>query len=236
VPDISIVIPIYNEEKFLASAIEEMSRYLAKHGIEDYEIILAENGSTDGTYSLAEGLQRKHSRLRVLRLGKANYGYALRQGMLAARGRYIFNFDIDYWDVLFLKKSLAMLEFEYDIIIGSKNTMLSSDKRALLRRTISQGYRIFLLIFFGLRVSDTHGIKAWRNDERLRQLIDQTKFNKHIFDSELIIRSQKAGRNCLEIPVGVQEKRRSARGILRRVPEAIWDLMLLWWALRKKGR
>jgi glycosyltransferase involved in cell wall biosynthesis len=234
-PEVSIVIPIYNEEKVLASAVAEIRAELSRQNVPDYEIILVENGSTDGTYDLAMSLAKEFPALRIVRIDRADYGLALRHGMRAARGRCIVNFDIDYWDILFLRKSLAMLQFEYDIVIGSKNTLLSRDQRALARRIISQGYRLFLLMFFGLRVSDTHGIKAWRNDETLQRLIAETKFNKHIFDSELIIRSQRSGRQCLEIPVTVWEKRRSTRNILRRVPEAVYDLILLRWALRKRG-
>jgi glycosyltransferase involved in cell wall biosynthesis len=234
--EVSIVIPIYNEERILADALAEMRAELARQNVIRYEIILVENGSTDRTAEVALALAQQYPELRVERITTADYGRAIRRGMLAARGAFIVNFDIDYWDVLFLRKSLAMLQFEYDIIIGSKNALLSRDQRSVARRFISQGYRFFLLIVFGLRVSDTHGIKAWRNDAELRRLISETMFNKHIFDSELIIRSQKSGRNCLEIPVSVWEKRRSTRNILRRVPEALYDLILLWWALRKKAK
>jgi glycosyltransferase involved in cell wall biosynthesis len=233
---VSIVIPIYNEERFLASALAKMRQELSSQNLSNYEVILIENGSTDRTHEVAVGLEKEFPQLKVLQTPKADYGLALRQGMLSARGKFIVNFDIDYWDILFLRKALAMLQFEYDIIIASKNALLSRDQRAMVRRIISQGYRFFLLIFFGLRVSDTHGIKAWRNDPELHSLIAETRFDKHIFDSELIIRSQKKRRNILEIPITVWEKRRSTRNILRRVPEAVYDLILLWWALRRKGK
>lgn len=238
-PDISIVIPIHNEEKYVINSITNLYAELQKAKVEDYEIILAENGSTDKTREVAEELVKRFNKIRLLVLEKADYGAALKECMIAARGNYIIQYDLDYWDVSFLQKTvLLMKNFEYNLILGSKNMLLSKDERHPVRRIISQGYRLFLFFFFRLKVSDTHGVKAFRNDDTLKQLIKETKFTKHIFDSELVIRCQKKGLNIIELPMTVIEKRPSpTKSIIKRVPEAIIDLTLLWWELNvRKNR
>jgi glycosyltransferase involved in cell wall biosynthesis len=238
-PDISIVIPIHNEEKYLMDSINRLCIELEKADVHDYEIILAENGSKDRTQELARNLTEKSNKIRLIILEKADYGAALKECMIKAKGNFIIQYDLDYWDVSFLRKTvLLMKNFEYNIILGSKNMLLSKDERHPVRRIISQGYRLFLLIFFKLKVSDTHGVKAFKNDDNLKQLIRETKFTRHIFDSELVIRSQKKGLNIIELPMTVVENRPSpTKAIIKRVPEAIFDLIWLWWELyiRKKS-
>jgi len=233
-PEISIVIPIHNEANYLEESVTNLCAELEKVNITDYELILVENGSTDRTQDIVIKLASTICSIRIINLDKGDYGAALREGMKASEGKYIINYDLDYWDVTFLRKTVLLLrEFEYNIIIASKNLLLSKDEREPIRRFISQGFRLFLLLFFGLKVSDTHGIKAWKNDESLKQLLKQTRFTRHIFDTELVIRGQKYGLNIIELPMTVIENRPSTtKTIIKRIPEAILDLTLLWWELR----
>lgn len=232
-PEISIVIPVYNEEKYVSSYIGRLCVELKDAGVDDYEIVLVENGSTDNTRSISREVAEKNSRLRLITLETADYGAALKVGLIAAKGDYILQFDLDYWDISFLQKTVILFrDFEYNIIIGSKNMLMSKDKRRPIRRVISQGFRFFLWTFFDLRVSDTHGIKAWRNDEALKRVIKDTKFGRHIFDTELVLRSQKAGLSIIELPMTVVEQRpSSSKALIKRIPEAVTDLIYLWWEL-----
>ena len=240
-PDISIVIPVHNEEDYLESSLTLLLSSLKEAEVFDFQLILAENGSTDNTLSVAEKLQDRHKELELVVLEEADYGAALREGMVSSDGNFIIMFDLDYWDVTFLRKTvLLMRDFEHDVIIGSKNLLLSKDERRLTRRLISQIFRLFLLVFFRLRVSDTHGVKAFRNNDALKQLIKKTKFTRHIFDTELVLRCQKADLNIIELPMTIVEKRPSSnKTILKRIPEAVVDLIWLWWELyirKKRGK
>jgi glycosyltransferase involved in cell wall biosynthesis len=239
VPDISIVIPIHNEEFYIESSVSLLLSTLNQAGLNDFELILAENGSTDNTLLVTKTLQKRFEEIKVVVLDEADYGAALREGMVSSGGNFIIMFDLDYWDVTFLRKTvLLMRDFEHDVIIGSKNLLLSKDERRLARRLISQIFRLFLLVFFRMRVSDTHGVKAFRNNDALKQLIKETKFTRHIFDTELVLRCQKADLNIIELPITVVEKRPSSnKTILKRIPEAVVDLIWLWWELNvRKGR
>ncbi|MBI4844292.1 MAG: glycosyltransferase [Nitrospirae bacterium] len=232
-PEISIVIPVYNEAKYIRSYIERLCLELEAAKVCDYEILLVENGSKDDTRKLAGEITESNGKVRLVTLEKADYGAALKEGLLSAKGEYILQFDLDYWDISFLRKTVLLFrEFEYNVIIGSKNMLLSKDKRRPIRRIISQGFRIFLWMFFDLRVSDTHGIKAWKNDSALREVVKQTKFGRHIFDTELVLRCQKNNMSIIELPMTVVEQRpSSSKALIKRIPEAVTDLVYLWWEL-----
>ena len=143
---------------------------------------------------------------------------------------------MDYIDVEFLALATALYSFKLDIIIGSKNLFLSSDFRPVLRRVVSQTFRIALTAGFGLRVSDTHGIKAWRNTPAFTAALAACGPSQHMFDTELILRLQRRGARIIEIPVTVAEQRVGAAHILRRVPKAVSEMVRLWWALRAERR
>src|SRR5947209_19928298 len=96
-PKLSVVIPIYNEEGILHSAVVDLvSRLSETHW--SYEILLAENGSTDRTVAIAEELAAKFPEVKVHSLGSPNYGKALRQGILRAAGEFVMCDEIDLCD------------------------------------------------------------------------------------------------------------------------------------------
>ena len=232
---ISIVIPIHNEEKILERNITEIVENM-NHQKVKYEVILIENGSTDKTYEVASKISEKYNHVGLVRISRADYGKALKVGMVKARGYVIVNYDLDFYDVDFAMQALALEPFGYDIIVASKNLRLSRDFRSSNRRIISSIYKYFLYYGFGLNVSDTHGIKAWRNDSILRRLIQETTQTKEIFDTELIIRSQYAKRKLLELPITITETRKSVSRILPRVIRGAWQLTKLWFLLKLKTR
>ncbi len=229
--DLSVVIPVHNEAALLPAVLAEMAQGLREFG-KSFEIVLVENGSTG---EVARALCEQIPELRLEKLPEANYGRALRAGMRAARGERVVNFDIDYWDLAFLRDAYALAQHRFDIVIGSKNLLLSTDRRAFLRRCISQGFRIALRALFGLRVSDTHGIKLWRYSPELRALAERVRFDHHLFDTELILRAQRAGLRIVELPVEVRETRKPPWGILRRIPRAALDIVRLRVLLWREG-
>ncbi|MFQ5555387.1 MAG: glycosyltransferase family 2 protein, partial [Acidimicrobiia bacterium] len=102
---ISVVIPVHNEAGYLAGAVEELYAQLAEVPA-SVSVLLAENGSTDATASLAEELAGSYEGLSVLRLPDPDYGEAMRNGFLATTGDWVVNFDIDYFSGAFLQQVL----------------------------------------------------------------------------------------------------------------------------------
>ena len=94
--DVSIVIPVYNEEAILHAAIVDLRERLQDVSW-SYEIVLAENGSRDDTLKIAKSLAQKYGQVRFISVPEPNYGRALREGIEAAKGRYVLCDEIDLW-------------------------------------------------------------------------------------------------------------------------------------------
>lgn len=234
-PQVSIVIPIYREADFLEGSLTRLVAGLECRCL-SYEILLVEQFSDQQTLETSLAVVARLPRVRHLLLPSPDFGQAMRLGMLEATGQVIVNVDIDYWDVTFIRMCLAMMqEFDIDVVIGSKNARLSVDNRAYSRRLISQVFRTVLQFAFGLRVSDTHGIKAWHRSPRLIEQIEACRFTRDIFDTELVIRGERAGFRLLELPVTVAEQRQPRTSIFRRVPGAVRNLLKLYVVLARES-
>ena len=235
-PRYSIVIPVHNEAECLAAEVAELVRGLQAAGV-DYEIILAENGSSDGTLALCEGLAAGDRCLRVLQVPVADYGAAMKAGMLAGRGELIVNFDIDFHDVDFMLKAGEVLTAEpaVGIVVGSKLIEGAEDRRSWSRHLVSLGFTTILRVLFDRRMDDTHGMKVLRR-EVVARFAPRTIMTTDLFDTELIIRARREGVIVKALPVTVEEKRKPRSSIVRRIPRTIRGLLRLRLVLWKEGR
>lgn len=238
-PRISIVIPIYNEQAILHAAIVDLRERLRPLAW-PYEVILAENGSKDRTVEIAQELAAKHSdptdgQVRLMSLGEPNYGKALKQGILQARGEIVICDEIDLCDVDFHRRAVELIESgEADLVIGSKLLAGAEDDRPLVRHVASQAYSGMLRVVLGFRGTDTHGLKAFRRSA----LLDTARaclVDKDVFASEFVIRADRGGVATREIPVHVIEKRPPSINLFKRVPNVLKNVAKLAWAIRVRG-
>jgi len=230
-PMVSIVIPVYNEEAILRAAIVDLRERL-RDVPWTYEIVIAENGSADGTVAIAEALAEKYEEVRCFSLGEPNYGLALRKGILGALGTYVVCEEIDLCDVAFHEEAIRLLRRgDADLVIGSKLLSGSRDERPWARNTASRVYNGMLRVALGFRGTDTHGLKAFRRD-KLLHVVNACVVDKDVFASEFVIRAHRARVPVREIPVRVVEKRTPSINLVRRVPNVIKQLGRLAWAIR----
>jgi glycosyltransferase involved in cell wall biosynthesis len=236
-PQASILIPVYNEEILVTPAVEELIEALAARLPDlSYEIIVAENGSSDRTLELAYELEKRFDFVRAIRCPEPNYGAALKRAMLEARGTYVLCDEIDICDVDFHARALEILMAdEADMVIGSKAHADAEDKRPLLRRTATLVLNGMLRVLLGFTGTDTHGLKAFQR-ERLLPIVSQCIVDKDIFASEFVIRSERGSLRILEIPVAIEEKRPPSINLMKRVPHVLKSLVRLTWAIRVAGR
>jgi glycosyltransferase involved in cell wall biosynthesis len=227
-PQISIVIPIHNEEVVLPALVSGISSRMAEKN-ETYELILCENGSTDNTYSLAVELTGEHPQIVLLTSPRASYGMAIRDGILRSEGDHIVIFNADLWDMDFLAESTRLLR-QFDMVIASKRHPDSHDQRPWNRRFITWGFNTVLRMLFGFKGTDTHGMKAFRR-ESIAPVIQQCVTDGEIFDTEIILRGERAGLTRVEVPTTVEETRPSRYGLFVRVPRTLRDLRRLYTAL-----
>jgi glycosyltransferase involved in cell wall biosynthesis len=233
-PLISIVIPVYNEEGILHSAVVDLRERLSPFGWA-YEIILAENGSRDRTVELAKELSAKYPEVSSLSAGEPNYGKALREGIRRARGKFVLCEEIDLCDTDFHRRAIDLLKSgEFDMVIGSKLIEGAADERPWVRHAASLFYTGLLRTLLGFKGTDTHGLKAFRKD-RLIEHVDACVAEKDVFASEFVIRAYRAGLRIREIPVRVMEKRPPSINLFKRVPNVLKSVAKLTYAIRVKG-
>ena len=233
-PLLSIVIPVYNEEGILVSSITELRARLRELPW-SYEILVSENGSRDRTVALAEELAKDAPEVKVHSLGEPNYGKALKQGILRARGRYVICDEIDLCDVDFYQRAVALLETgEAEMVIGSKVMSGANDDRPLFRHAATLVLNGMLRVATGFKGTDTHGLKAFRRDA-LVGTVGRCVVDKDLFASEFVVRAGREGKKIVEIPLDVREKRKPSINLFKRVPNVLKNMARLTWVIRVKG-
>ncbi len=233
-PRLSVVIPVYNEEKILHAAVTDLRDQLTEFGW-PFEIILAENGSRDGTVPLARALSERYPEVRYFSLGEPNYGKALREGIFKARGEFVMCDEIDLCQMDFYRRALDVLAGDdCDLVIGSKVLEGASDERPMVRHAATLFFNGLLRLTLGFKGTDTHGLKAFRRTALL-DVVRACLVDKDVFASELVIRAERGGVRIREIPVRILEKRPPSINLFKRVPNVLKNVGKLFVAIRIKG-
>lgn len=226
--------PSHNEESYLAAAVDTVVRGLRGRG-ETFEVILVENGSHDDTKAIALRLADAYPEVRSLSLAVADYGAALKAGFDCSEGEIVANFDVDLVDLDFLDRALGVMsDSSVAAVIGSKRADGALDRRSPGRRLVTGVFSATLRYGFGLSASDTHGLKTLRRSV-VAPAVAASRFGKDIFDTEVLIRAERAGLRVAEIPVSVDELRPARTPIVRRIPRTVAGLAALRWALWREA-
>lgn len=234
---LSVVMPAHNEAAYLEPAVREVHDGLRARG-HDLEVLVVENGSTDATLAIAQRLVDTTPGVHVSSRSIADYGAALRDGLVAARGELIVTFDVDYYDLAFVDDALRLLTGPAPtpaIVVGSKRAPGARDQRPWPRRLVTTVFSTLLRLVFSLSVSDTHGMKAMRRAD-VAPILERCRFRTDLFDTELVIRSERAGLEVAELPVTAQERRPSRTPVWRRVPRTVVGMAELRVALWRDDR
>lgn len=220
----SVVIPAHNEAVNLEACLANFLKSLPSDvsGILK-EIIVVENGSTDGTLDACHRLQQTFPALiRVCTIARASYGEAIKVGMLECRGTHIAVLECDFLDPRFISASVAIFRAHCaQFVVGSKRHPLSVDRRPLKRRALTALYNlVFLRIFIGYPGTDTHGLKSFEAPvaKRLCELAITTD---EVFQTEIVLLAWRLGIKIEEVPVQILELRNPTVTVLRRLPKVL---------------
>jgi glycosyltransferase involved in cell wall biosynthesis len=202
-PELSIIIPAFNEELRLPATLERIASYIGASGRET-EVLVVDDGSNDGTAAVAEYFQIKMPSLRVVSNGlNRGKGYSVRHGMQEARGRIALFTDADLSaPIEEAGKLIEALEI-YDVAIGSRAmdrsliTVHESPFREFAGIIFNKIVRIILWLPF---VDTQCGFKAFRR-ERCGILFEQQTIERFGFDPELLYLARHHGLRTVEIPV-----------------------------------
>ena len=241
-PDVSIVIPVYNEEGILREAVTELLDGLdvVRNALDapdlTFEVILAENGSRDRTAELAAHLATERTDVRTFSLGEPNYGKALRRGILEATGTWVICDEIDLCDLDFHRRALEHLRHgDCDMVVGSKAMKGASDQRPLFRRAATRVINGMLRVALDFRGTDTHGLKAFHR-QTLLPIVEACVIDRDLFASELVIRAGRSDLHVIEIPIRLHEKRPPAINLVKRVPNVLRGIAKMTYVIRFGGK
>src|SRR3989339_7791 len=217
---LSVVIPVYNE----SDVIEEVIRKYYKEIIKKYpgsEMIIAEDGSTDGTKEILRKLAKKLPIKLVMGDERKGYMKAAKDAIMLAKGDIIFFSDSDnthdpkdFW------KMLDALNGN-DIVAGVKENRMDPFYRKFLSIVYN---KFFLWLFFGLSIRDSNaGFKLMRR-RSIQDIVPEIRHLKYGFSSELLIRANYNKRKIVTVPVSHFERKTGVADQfpLNRVPKIIW--------------
>jgi glycosyltransferase involved in cell wall biosynthesis len=212
--DFTILIPLHNEAEKISTSLNVLLSYLRTLPFHVH-ILFVENGSSDATVIKLKTAVSTFENVSYITLPKACLGNALYEGIMHSQSEDIVYLPIDLSIGLdFVQRSLSLLRGN-DIVVGSKRKHGGSDRRPLIRRTFSASYHFLTRLFFGIDVTDTTCVKAFKKSSVV-PLLGKTRFN-NIFETELVVRAKMAGRKVAEIPVIVNDRRLPRENLLKKV-------------------
>lgn len=206
IPSLSVVIPAYNEAQRLGTTLERIASYLESRRFPGSEIVVVDDGSTDGTAALVEAYAARDSRIRLLRNpGNRGKGYAVRNGMLDARGEWILFSDADLSSPIEEIEDLleAARARGAAIAIGSRaldRSMVKTHQSAA-RELSGRFFNFLMRLITGLPYQDTQcGFKLYRRDAA-QAVFALQQLDGFSFDVEDLVIAKRLGIPAVETPV-----------------------------------
>jgi dolichyl-phosphate beta-glucosyltransferase len=227
-PRWSVVLPAFNEAQRLPPYLEEILGFFEGRG-DPFEVVVVDDGSTDGTLGVATRLARAHPAVRPLRLDtNQGKGAAVRRGMLAASGHYRLFTDADgATPITELKRLEPALAAGADIVIGSRVLVDPAVSVVALPHRVAAG-RVFnwLVARLGLRdVADSQcGFKVFAGSVA-DDLFGRLRTRGFGFDVEVLLRAQALGYRIVEVPINWIDQPGSKVGVLRDGPRMVAQIL-----------
>ncbi|MEX0736798.1 MAG: dolichyl-phosphate beta-glucosyltransferase [Bacteroidota bacterium] len=224
---VNVTIPVFNEEKILPSSIATLHTFLTKHCRFEWEIVIADNASTDGTLDVAQRLGKELKGVRVVHLDQKGRGRALKKVWSESRADILSYMDVDLSSNLYAFPPLveALISGGFDIGIGSRLLKASTTRRSLKREVVSRTYNLLVKAFFFTKFSDAQcGFKAITK-EAAGRLLPKIEDTGWFFDTELLVIAEKSGYRIFDLPVSWVEDLDSRVKIVRTAMDDIQGLI-----------
>ena len=230
-PEVTAIIPVFNDRHSLEIALPRSVETLS-HITEEFELIVAEDGSTDGSAGLVDKYEQQDSRIRLLhsdeRLGR---GRALNRAISESRGKIVCYYDVDLaTDMRHLPELVQAIRDGADIATGSRLLPGSDIVRTGGREIASRAYNFFVRLLLGSRLYDHQcGFKAF-NKGTIVHLLPAIHSNHWFWDTELLVRAQRKGYIVREFPV----RWRAGKGTTVKINDVFEmgsSILRLWWQI-----
>jgi len=230
-PDLTVVIPVFNDLRSLEIAIPRSIEILSRI-TNGFELIIAEDGSTDGSAELVRQYQQHDTRIHLLhsdeRLGR---GKALNRAIYESKGNIVCYYDVDLaTDMHHLPELIGAICEGADIATGSRLMPGSDSVRTGGREIASRSYNFLVRFFLGSRIYDHQcGFKAF-NKEHILPILPAIRSNHWFWDTEILVRTQRNGARIREFPV----RWRAGKGTTVRIKDVFEmgsSILRLWWQI-----
>jgi glycosyltransferase involved in cell wall biosynthesis len=229
---IDVVVPVYNEARILARSIQTLVEFLTRTCADDWQVIVADNASTDDTPVVMWNLAARDPRVRALRIETKGRGRALKAAWGTSDAAIHAYMDVDLsTELAALPRLLERVHHGYDIAVGSRHLPEAILTRGLTRDVLSRSYNLLLRTTFRTPLTAARcGFKAvsHRVAATLQPLIESDGW---FFDTELLLLAERSGYRIAEVPVRWTEDRDSRVRIVPTVLEYVREV----WRLRRDG-
>jgi glycosyltransferase involved in cell wall biosynthesis len=230
-PELSIIIPSYNEESRLLGSLEKIASYIDAQQ-RNTEVIVVDDGSTDSTAAVAEQFRGKILNLRVLMNGvNRGKGFSVRHGSLEAKGNIILFTDADLSAPIEEAEKLLKNLADHDVAIGSRamNRRLIEAHQSAFREFAGVLFNKIVRTVLRLPFVDTQcGFKAFRR-ERCQLIFEQQTIERFGFDPELLYLARHHGLSIVEVPVRWAHSPATKVSMFRDSIQMFADVFIIRW-------
>lgn len=208
-----VALPIFNEQLVLSASVEKLHTFLStRFSAHTWQIVIADNGSTDASGVIGRGLADRFAHVSYAYLPTPGKGGAIRTVWQNNPADISAFMDIDLaTDLAAFPVLVAAIGAGADVAIGSRFVKGSCVERSWQRRVFSYGFHVLLKMLFWTKISDTPcGFKAV-SARVVREVVPQVEDNSWFFDTELVLRAERAGMKICEIPIAWREHETKGR-------------------------
>ncbi len=225
---VDVVIPVYNEEQALPRSIVILADFLKANLRNPWQIIIADNASTDKTQSVSEMLCERYPGITYLHIPQKGRGRALKAAWLDSTADIVSYMDVDLSTALLhFPRLVASLEQGYHVAIGSRLSRGSRITRSIKREFVSRSYNMLIKSMFWTPFADAQcGFKALTR-QTAEAIVPHIKNDNWFFDTELLIIAAKRGYRINQVPVKWDDDPNSSVNITGTAFEDIKGLMRL---------
>jgi len=230
-PDVTVIIPVFNDLRSLKIAIP-LSIELLSRITNGFELIIAEDGSSDGSAELVRQYQQHDTRIHLLHSDeRQGRGKALNRAIYEAKANIVCYYDVDLaTDMHHLPELIGAIRERADIATGSRLMPGSDSVRTGGREIASRSYNFLVRFFLGSRICDHQcGFKAF-NKEHILPILPTIHATHWFWDTEILVRTQRNGFRVHEFPV----RWRAGKGTtvkMKDVFEMGSSVLRLWWQI-----